>query len=128
MLHGEHHVEEIASPLPPKVTKKLRERPEREINVPEVPVHTVPAPVSESFEERPDLRARVAGGHKVWDKESGNRLNMELYRGRFPWRDGMPGRSDPSRGPACRPRARRARSARPNSARSPRSCEACDAP
>jgi len=45
-----------------------------------------PPPPPPPREIEPSNRARVAGGHKVWG-DTNARLNMDLFRGRFPWRD-----------------------------------------
>jgi hypothetical protein len=40
---------------------------------------------SEEDETEPSSRARVAGGHKVW-QEGSEKLNMQVFKGKFPWR------------------------------------------
>jgi len=71
----EHVVERRrGEPHPPKPMPKPKPKPGNRPRPKVVPV------VEESN------RARVAGGHKVWG-DSSSRLKMDLFKGRFPWRD-----------------------------------------
>ena len=49
------------------------------------PVATNRREESEDDEAEPSSRARVAGGHKVW-QEGSDKLNMQVFKGKFPWR------------------------------------------
>ena len=66
--------------LKKNVPKKLKPRPK--VN----PIVVTREQSDDEEELEPSNRARVAGGHKVWG-EGSSRLNMDLFKGRFPWRD-----------------------------------------
>ena len=76
------------SPSPRHVpVKKLKgNRPKRvERERRPKPVVTNRREESEEDEAEPSSRARVAGGHKVW-QEGSDKLNMQVFKGKFPWR------------------------------------------
>ena len=76
------------SPSPRHVpVKKLKgNRPKRvERERRPKPVVTNRREESEEDEAESSSRARVAGGHKVW-QEGSDKLNMQVFKGKFPWR------------------------------------------
>ena len=78
-------------PLPPGTRSPPRHVPVKKLkgNRPKErrpkPVVTNRREESEEDEAEPSSRARVAGGHKVW-QEGSDKLNMQVFKGKFPWR------------------------------------------
>ena len=79
-------------PLPPMPDRKgspRSPRPRRRIEKGNLPKSRRPKPRREESDEdeaEPSSRARVAGGHKVWKRDE-EKLNMQVFKGKFPWRD-----------------------------------------
>ena len=69
-------------PLPERRPKPVKpgNRPKRR------PKPVVTREYSDQEGAEPSSRARIAGGHKVW-QEGSDKLNMEVFKGKFPWCD-----------------------------------------